>query len=126
MYFLRRAHDLYKNRPQKELSPSFWDAEGKMIPGSQQFDAIMSGIQHPLGATFARPIVHVLINFSGRLLYTTGHVKEAVTVFLALLKSSALSTSISAIAVANEDESRTDEVYLEDFRIAFEVRNWVL
>lgn len=63
----------------------------------------------------------MLINFSGRLLYTTGHVKEAVTVFLGLLKSSALSTSISAIAVANEDESRTDEVYIEDFRIAFEV-----
>lgn len=82
----------------------------------------MSGIQHPLGVTFARRIVHVLINFSGRLLYTTGHVKEVVTVFLDLLKSS----SISAIAVANEDESRTDEVYLEDFRIAFEVRNWVL
>jgi hypothetical protein len=49
MYFLRRAHDLYKDRPQKSLSPSFWECEGKPPLAVQGIDAIMSGIEHPLG-----------------------------------------------------------------------------
>ncbi|KAF9076140.1 ER-golgi trafficking TRAPP I complex 85 kDa subunit-domain-containing protein [Rhodocollybia butyracea] len=103
MYFLRKAHDLYRNRPKKELSPSFWDAEGKQFSDSHEFDAIIPGIQHPLG----------------RLLYTTGNVKEAVEIFLSLLKGSASSISTSAIGNGGY-ETETDEVYLEDFRVAFE------
>jgi len=47
MYFLRRAHELYKQRPPKELSPSFWESEGDEKP--QEVDAVVSGIEHPLG-----------------------------------------------------------------------------
>ncbi|KIK70846.1 hypothetical protein GYMLUDRAFT_235261 [Collybiopsis luxurians FD-317 M1] len=97
MYFLRKAHDLHQNRPRKELSPSFWEAEGELSPESKDFDAIMSGIEHPLA----------------RLLYTTGHVKESVKMFLGLLKGSASSST-------SLDETETDGVYLEDFRVAFE------
>lgn len=53
MYFLRRAHDLYKNRPQKSLSPSFWESEGTSPFDVQSIDAIMLGIEHPLGAYFS-------------------------------------------------------------------------
>jgi hypothetical protein len=50
MHFLRKAQELYKYGPPKELSPSFWDAEGTSPSGkSPWFDAIMSGIEHPLG-----------------------------------------------------------------------------
>jgi trafficking protein particle complex subunit 8 len=49
MYFLRRAHELYKTRPEKNLSPSFWDAEGRKPTDLEGYDVIMSGIEHPLG-----------------------------------------------------------------------------
>lgn len=52
MYFLRRAHELYKDRPQTQLSPSFWESEGKRPLDIQGIDAIMSGIEHPLGTIF--------------------------------------------------------------------------
>ncbi|KAF5385469.1 hypothetical protein D9757_005398 [Collybiopsis confluens] len=100
MYFLRRAHDLYQSRPRKELSPSFWDADATLSPGSQNFDSIMSGIEHPLA----------------RLLYTTGDIKDAVKIFLGLLKGSASPTAIQA----SLNDTETDGVYLEDFRVAFE------
>ncbi|KAF8917701.1 ER-golgi trafficking TRAPP I complex 85 kDa subunit-domain-containing protein [Mucidula mucida] len=48
MYFLRKAHTLFKTRPMKELSPSFWDSEGKSASST-----------------------------AGRLLYTTGDVEGA-------------------------------------------------
>lgn len=49
MYFLRKAHDLYKNRPRKVLSLSFWESEGVSPLDAQGIDAIMLGIEHPLG-----------------------------------------------------------------------------
>lgn len=49
MYFLRKAHEMYKHRPVYTLSPSFWDAEGKSPSDEEGFDLIMSGIEHPLG-----------------------------------------------------------------------------
>jgi hypothetical protein len=49
MYFLRRAHGLYKYKPEKTLSPSFWESEGKNADDRSGFDAIMPGIEHPLG-----------------------------------------------------------------------------
>jgi hypothetical protein len=51
MYFLRRAHDMYELTPQKELSPSFWESEGRTPSTTEGFDAIMAGIEHPLGKT---------------------------------------------------------------------------
>ncbi|THV07645.1 hypothetical protein K435DRAFT_825459 [Dendrothele bispora CBS 962.96] len=102
MYFLRRAHDLYKQRPPKELSPSFWESEGDEKP--QDVDAIVSGIEHPLG----------------RLLYTTGEVKEAVGIFLGLLYRTS-STALSSLGpLSNESPGETDKVYLEDFRVALD------
>jgi hypothetical protein len=50
MYFLRKAQELFRNRVPKELSPSYWDAEGQSATDSSPwFDAIISGIEHPLG-----------------------------------------------------------------------------
>jgi len=56
MYFLRRAHQLYKMKPVKHLSPSFWDSEG-LAATDEGLDAIVSGIEHPLGRpSFVQPI----------------------------------------------------------------------
>src|ERR1700735_1834830 len=49
MYFLRRAHGLYQFKPSSTLSPSFWESEGKNADARSGFDAIMPGIEHPLG-----------------------------------------------------------------------------
>ncbi|KAJ3844312.1 ER-golgi trafficking TRAPP I complex 85 kDa subunit-domain-containing protein [Lentinula raphanica] len=100
-YFLRKARDLYVNRPKKELSPSFWDSEGQRYAGLPKMDGLMPVIDHPLG----------------RLLYSTGHVQDAVKIFLCLLEASTLSTSSTS---TSDYETETAEVYLEDFRIAFE------
>ena len=48
MFFLRRAHQLYKMKPVKSLSPSFWDSQGSATT-DEGLDAIISGIEHPLG-----------------------------------------------------------------------------
>jgi len=52
MYLHRRAHELSISRPDRLLSPSFWMAENKQPSDFQGFDAVMSGIQHPLGKCF--------------------------------------------------------------------------
>lgn len=52
MYFLRKAQDMYSVRPPKELSPSFWDSEGKSPSGAEGLEDIMSGIAHPLGSFY--------------------------------------------------------------------------
>ena len=49
MHFLVKARELYSVRPQKELSPSFWNSEGKSSANSDGLENIMSGIEHPLG-----------------------------------------------------------------------------
>ncbi|KAG6381059.1 ER-golgi trafficking TRAPP I complex 85 kDa subunit-domain-containing protein [Boletus reticuloceps] len=59
MFFLRKAHELFSNPPTKSLSPSFWISEGQPSSKHIGFDAVLSGIEHPLG----------------RLLYTTGDIK---------------------------------------------------
>ncbi|GLB36017.1 putative ER-Golgi trafficking TRAPP I complex 85 kDa subunit [Lyophyllum shimeji] len=110
MFFLRRAHELYKERPQKLLSPSFWDAEGQSPLDVHGIDAIMSGIEHPLG----------------RLLYTTGDVAGAVRYFLGLLRgSSGFPSPVVPIPFSNGFVSEgtkfpgTDKVFLDDFRVAY-------
>jgi trafficking protein particle complex subunit 8 len=49
VYFLRKAHELYKVSPEKELSPSFWDAEGVEMQALPRFDGILPGLEHALG-----------------------------------------------------------------------------
>lgn len=49
MYFLRKAQGLYTIPLPKELSPSFWDSEGKSAMGVEGLEDILSGIEHPLG-----------------------------------------------------------------------------
>jgi len=49
VYFLRKVQELYVNRPQKELSPSFWDSQGKSPTNIEGLESIMAGIEHPLG-----------------------------------------------------------------------------
>lgn len=110
MYFLRKAHDLYKNRPRKILSLSFWESEEVSPLGTQEIDAIMMGIEHPLG----------------RLLYTTGDISGAIRFFLGLLRGSHESPSRSyhlplTSGTINEVANipGADKVYLDDFRVAF-------
>ncbi|KAH0838197.1 ER-golgi trafficking TRAPP I complex 85 kDa subunit-domain-containing protein [Lanmaoa asiatica] len=107
MFFLWKAHELFSDQPKKSLSPSFWNSEGQPSSELMGFDAVLSGIEHPLG----------------RLLYTTGDIKGAVKFFLGQLRwSSASSSSLAKIDRANGDESKeanSDKVLLEDFRVAF-------
>ncbi|RDB28485.1 Transport protein particle subunit trs85-1 [Hypsizygus marmoreus] len=111
MFFLRRAHELYSSRPRKSLSPSFWESEGETPLDIQGIDAIVSGIEHPLG----------------RLLYTTGDVAGAVRFFLGLLRgSSGYPTPLSPLPSATSGTVNeaakipgTDKVFLDDFRVAF-------
>uniref|UniRef100_A0A0W0FGI2 Uncharacterized protein n=1 Tax=Moniliophthora roreri TaxID=221103 RepID=A0A0W0FGI2_MONRR len=106
MYLLRKAHELCRIAPPKELSPSFWDAEGIDSSKSRGFDSIMAGIEHPLA----------------RLLYTTGDVSNAIQIFLDLLKTSGSVSTTASIDNGEEHVPIThkDGVYLEDFRVALE------
>ncbi|KAG2075048.1 hypothetical protein BDR04DRAFT_1006461 [Suillus decipiens] len=107
IYFLRRAHELSISRPDKLLSPSFWISENKQPSDFEGFDAVMSGIEHPLG----------------KLLYTTGDVSGAVRHLLGLLQWSSASSSplarLSSHTVdITKDPSDSDKVFLEDFQVA--------
>ncbi|KAF9010359.1 hypothetical protein BDZ89DRAFT_996309 [Hymenopellis radicata] len=101
MYFLRKARTLFKTRPMKELSPSFWDSEGKSASSTAGLNDILSVIEHPLG----------------RLLYTTGDVEGAVKFFLGLLRGSASPTS-SPSDDEEFNQTSSDKAYLDDFRVA--------
>jgi trafficking protein particle complex subunit 8 len=111
MYFLRKAQEMYRMRPQKELSPSFWDSEGVSASVSDGFDAILSGIEHPLG----------------RLLYTTSDVASAVKIFVGLLRGSPGAPLVSPLPVIDEKghpelvTPSVDKVFLDDFRVALSV-----
>ncbi|KIY70143.1 hypothetical protein CYLTODRAFT_392434 [Cylindrobasidium torrendii FP15055 ss-10] len=100
MYFLRKAHGLYQNRPLKELSPSFWDSENKKENSSAAVADIISAIEHPLG----------------RLLYGTGDIEGAVKLFMGLLRDEAGYTP------RPDDQEVVLETphkaYLDDFRTA--------
>jgi hypothetical protein len=58
MYFLRKAQDIYRIKPSKELSPSFWDSEGKSPTSIEGLEEIMSGIEHPLGLRVHRFLIY--------------------------------------------------------------------
>ena len=61
----------------------------------------------------------------GRLLYTTGHVAEAVRLFLDILRGSPYPTLRAPVAaltlVDGEGFASEDKSYLDDFRVAFAV-----
>lgn len=131
MYFLRRAHALYKFEPARTLSPSFWESEGKNADDRSGFDAIMPGIEHPLGLhrffKFKYGFMHntYLQRYTGRLLYTTGDVGGAVRFFLGLLNGSddpPMSPRLIGEVDGDLKSLGTDKVFLEDFRVAFAVR----
>ncbi|KDR85341.1 hypothetical protein GALMADRAFT_234163 [Galerina marginata CBS 339.88] len=105
MYFLRKAEDLYSVSPPKELSPSFWDSEGKSPTVAEGLEDIISGIAHPLG----------------RLLYTTGDVAGAVKLFLSVLRGAPAFASNSVLAIGDDTTKlpSNDKLYLEDFRVAY-------
>ncbi|KAG6893130.1 hypothetical protein C0992_011183, partial [Termitomyces sp. T32_za158] len=124
MFFLRRAHELY-NDPQKSLSPSFWESEGPSPLEKYGIDAIMSGIEYPLGMRDDIHLSRLPVDFfSGRLLYTTGDVASAVRYFLGLLRRATgkLSNTSSYPSTGSDDENKlpgADKVYLDDFRVAY-------
>lgn len=129
MYFLRRAHELSISRPDRLLSSSFWMSEGKQASDFKGFDAVMSGIEHPLGECLLTTVDSSFLNAAyvlGRLLYTTGDIPGAVRCFLSLLRWSSASTSplaqLSNRTVDNtKDPSNSDKVFLEDFQVAISV-----
>jgi hypothetical protein len=135
LYFFRQAHQRYKTPAPRwyELSPSFWDSEGKDPTQWQGFEAVLSGIEHELGMghTCFPSYLNNCLNerYSGRLLYTTGDTVNAVRYFLGLLReSSAMKlTAPSGLGLvpnnASVDASAPpiDRVYLEDFRVALRV-----
>ncbi|KAF7320299.1 hypothetical protein MKEN_00814700 [Mycena kentingensis (nom. inval.)] len=100
MHFLRKAHELYRRRPTKALSPLFWESEGDSPGPSVSLQAIASGLEHPLG----------------RLSYTTGDVAEAVKVFLGLLRGPSMPRSPTADIPNGQT---MDKLFLDDFRVAF-------
>ncbi|KAI0639808.1 ER-golgi trafficking TRAPP I complex 85 kDa subunit-domain-containing protein [Trametes polyzona] len=110
MYFFRKAHNLYRDPPPKELSPSFWESEDRSPTQWEGFSAVLPAIEHELG----------------RLLYTTGDTASAVQFFLGLLRPAVhhglqlhpTQAGNGAISPLLPQPSR-DKVYLEDFRVAF-------
>lgn len=116
---------MYSIRPTKELSPSFWYSEGKTAADAEGLEDIMSGIEHPLGSSW-HPFYSSCINKirpPGRLLYTTGDVAGAVKLFLGLLRGSSAFTSAGHLALPDgtPKHSSNDKLYLDDFRVAFNV-----
>ncbi|KAF9056514.1 ER-golgi trafficking TRAPP I complex 85 kDa subunit-domain-containing protein [Panaeolus papilionaceus] len=104
VHFLRKARELYDIWPPKELSPSFWESEGKAEGTREGLEDIYSGIEHPLG----------------RLLYTTGDVSGAVQIFLGLLRGASTFTPSPVLPIDNVPKpSSSDKLYLEDFRVAY-------
>lgn len=103
MFFLRQAHQLYATRPEKALSPSFWDSEGCTEDDWRGFEDVVPGIQGALG----------------KLMYTFGDAEGAVRIFLRLLKPT---TPLGPPVGWTADIAQTDRVVLEDFKVAFEVR----
>ncbi|KAF8575503.1 hypothetical protein K439DRAFT_1419748 [Ramaria rubella] len=96
VYFLRKAHELYRVRTPKNLSPSFDDAGyPKQI---DDFDAILPSIEYALG----------------RLMYTSGDTEGALRFFLGLLKGSSFRDYHEQSII------ETDALYVEDFKVAFE------
>lgn len=55
MYFLRKAQALYQQKAEKAISPLYWDAAGISASEDPAFDAIMPGIEHPLGVYHSLP-----------------------------------------------------------------------
>ncbi|KAI0348507.1 hypothetical protein BDW22DRAFT_1350734 [Trametopsis cervina] len=112
LYFFRQAHQLYKSPPPRweDLSPSFWESEGKEASDWRGFEAVLPGVEHELG----------------RLLYTTGDTANAVKYFLGLLRESSTAKTLPppGLGLAPNNGSLDvsspppDRVYLEDFRVA--------
>lgn len=117
MFFFRRAHQLYTHPRLSEISPSFWESEGKSPSDWRGFDAVLPGIEHELG----------------RLLYTTGDTAGAVKHFLGLLHAARTVTppiteGLGITLNGNSQDGRQagpDKVYLEDFRVALKVRFFI-
>lgn len=52
MYFLRKAQALINQNASRTVSPLYWEAAGISSSGDRAFEAIMPGIEHPLGVFF--------------------------------------------------------------------------
>ncbi|KAI0036617.1 ER-golgi trafficking TRAPP I complex 85 kDa subunit-domain-containing protein [Vararia minispora EC-137] len=103
VHFLRRAHQLYLQPHDKNLSPSFWEADGiepTRIPG---FDSIIPGIEYSLG----------------RLRYTTGDVSGSVKFFLSILEASQ-KAGFQSTEGLDVTKAAMDKGALDDFRTAFQ------
>ena len=126
MYFLRKAQELYSTPSPKELSPSFWDSEGKSSFGDEGLEDILSGIEHPLGPKkLALLIGYGMTDVEyiclGRMLYTTGDVTGAVQLFLGLVRGTASFSYNARLLQDGNKISGNDKLYLDDFRVAYSV-----
>ena len=127
LYFLRRAHMIYSVHPENGLSPLFADAEMRLADHEGHFDSIVPNIEHSIGASTQCASEPTTYGGEGRLMYKTGETEQAVRLFLGLLKESlpiSVSSDLNFGAVApGSTEADTDKTFLEDFRLAFEVRS---
>ena len=49
LYLFRQTYQLYRQPPDKTLSPSFWDSEDRSVSPWRGFETVLSGIEHELG-----------------------------------------------------------------------------
>lgn len=108
MYCLRRAQELYTFKAEKDLSPSFWDADDQTPENWQGFEGIRLGIDVALA----------------RLLYTSGKLEEAVKIYLRLLEP--LPLGPRHILPDGSDQALIEaqhrgQILLGDFDVAFKV-----
>ena len=128
---------MYESPIDKEFSPSFWEGEDRTQKDWKGFEGIVPGIEHVLGRICSiNPYLSSLQRI-GRLLYTTGDVDGAVKLFLSLLKgTSSGSPSLSlpapvmgpngtVVALTQEVQVNLDKIFLEDFRVAFSVSQFL-
>jgi trafficking protein particle complex subunit 8 len=126
IHFLRRAHELYLAKPIKLLSPSFWDTVDQSSKETGGFDAVLAGVEHPLGTPQYFPNFHFKTRSAhlGRLLYTTGDVVGAVKLFIGLLRGSMEPHGLPNRRTSGDTQQEMvpDKLFLEDFKTAFSVR----
>ena len=118
---------IYTVPPINGLSPLFADAEARLADHEGSFDSIVPNIEHSIGQQSFCLSWKSADNYAGRLMYKTGETEQAIRLFLGLLKESlpiSVSSDLNYGTVASETiEADTDKTFLEDFRLALEVRS---
>jgi trafficking protein particle complex subunit 8 len=65
MHFMRRCRELYQSPHDKQLSPSFWEADDVDPQHVKEFDSILPGIEYSLGTLMRLPKTVEFTNTQG-------------------------------------------------------------